>query len=203
MARYQPHDKFYRQARAQGLRSRAAFKLGELLARFRLIREGGRAVDLGCAPGGWLAILADAVGARGHAVGVDLTACAAIGANTTILVGDILDPTLRARVHAALSGEADLVASDLAPKLTGIRARDEARQIELLEAAALMARDVLRPGGALVAKVFMGGAFAEARAIFARDFARVEVVHPRASRPGSSELYLVAREFRPAGPASS
>jgi 23S rRNA (uridine2552-2'-O)-methyltransferase len=198
MARYEPHDKLYHRARAQGLPSRAAFKLEELLARFKLIREGGRVVDLGCAPGGWLAVLSSAVGERGRAVGVDLASCPRIGANVVTLVGDIRDPAVRAAVLEALGGPADLVTSDLAPKLTGIKDRDEARLVELLEAAVTVARDVLKPGGAMVAKVFMGGSFEAARALFAQDFGRCEVVRTRASRPGSSELYLVARNFRPA-----
>ena len=196
MARYDPHDKFYHRARAQGLPSRAAFKLEELLARFKLIHPGGRVLDLGCAPGGWLAILSGAVGDRGRAVGVDLAACARIGANVVTLVGDILDPAVGAALLEALGSPADLVTSDLAPKLTGIKDHDEARLVELLEAAVTVARDVLKPGGAIVAKVFMGGGFEAARALFARDFARCEVVRTRASRPGSSELYLVARDFR-------
>jgi 23S rRNA (uridine2552-2'-O)-methyltransferase len=196
MARYEPHDKFYHRAREQGLPSRAAFKLEELLARFKLIRPGGRALDLGCAPGGWLAILSGAVGERGRAVGIDLAECGPLGVNVVTLVGDILDPTVHAALREALGGPADLVTSDLAPKLTGIKDHDEARLVELLEAAVTVAREVLKPGGAIVAKVFMGGGFETARALFASDFARCEVVRTRASRPGSSELYLVAREFR-------
>ncbi len=202
MARYEPHDKLYHRARAQGLPSRAAFKLEELLARFKLIREGGRVVDLGCAPGGWLALLSVAVGERGRAVGVDLVACARIGPNVVTLVGDILDPAVRAALLEALGGPADLVTSDLAPKLSGIKDRDEARLVELLEAALTVARDVLKPDGAMVAKVFMGGGFEAARALFAQDFGRCEVVRTRATRPGSSELYLVARDFRGSQPIS-
>jgi 23S rRNA (uridine2552-2'-O)-methyltransferase len=195
MARYQPHDKHYRRARELGLPSRAAFKLEELIARFRLVREGERVVDLGCAPGGWLAILSRAVGERGRAVGVDLAPCPALGANVVTLVGDILDPAVRAALLEVLGGLADLVTCDLAPKLSGIKARDEARLLELLEAGLAVAHDVLRPGRAMIAKVFMGGGFESARELFAQDFGRREVVHTRASRPGSSELYLVARDF--------
>ncbi len=202
MARYEPHDKLYHRARAQGLPSRAAFKLEELLARFKLIREGGRVVDLGCAPGGWLTILSRAVGERGRAVGVDLAACARVGPNVTTLVGDILDPAVRAALLEALGGPADLVTSDLAPKLSGIKDRDEARLVEVLAAALTVARDVLKPDGAMVAKVFMGGGFEAARALFAQDFGRCEVVRTRATRPGSSELYLVARDFRGSQPIS-
>src|SRR5947209_3491401 len=135
MARYQPHDKLYHRAREHGLPSRAAFKLEELLARFRLLRAGGRVVDLGCAPGGWLAILSSAVGERGRVVGVDVAACSRLGPNVVTLVGNIFVPAVRNALLAALGGPADLVTSDLAPKLTGIKDRDEARLMELLEAA--------------------------------------------------------------------
>jgi len=193
MARYEPRDKFYRKARAQGLPSRAAFKLEEILARFKLIRAGARAVDLGCAPGGWLAILGHAVGAQGRVVGIDLSATAAGASNVVTIAGDIRDPSIRAMVTRVLDGAADLVTSDLSPKLTGIAERDQALSFELIESALDFACAVLKPGGALVAKLFMGGSFDEARTRFERLFSRVEVVRTRASRPGSAELYIVAR----------
>jgi 23S rRNA (uridine2552-2'-O)-methyltransferase len=195
MARYEPHDKFFRRARERGLPSRAAFKLGELIARFRLVRPGARIVDLGCAPGGWLAILSDAAGASGRVVGVDLAACAPIAPNVVTIAGDIQEPTTKATLLAALDLPADLVTSDLSPKLTGIADRDQARAAELIEAALTIARAVLRPGGAMVAKTFMGGEFDATRRRFGSDFARTEVVRTRASRPGSAELYLLGRDF--------
>ena len=200
MARYQPHDKFYRKAREQGLPSRAAFKLEEILGRFDLVRPGARIADLGCAPGGWMAILARAAGADGRVVGVDLAVSAAPGPNVTVIAGDIRDPAVRAAVSEKLGGGADLVTSDLAPKLSGIRERDQARSAELIEIAVDFARTILRPGGAMVAKLFMGAEFSQTRKLFERDFARVEVVRTQASRPGSAELYMVARGLR-AGPA--
>jgi 23S rRNA (uridine2552-2'-O)-methyltransferase len=196
MAKYEPHDTFYRKARERGLPSRAAFKIEELLARFRLVRSGARVVDLGCAPGGWLTILAAAAGPRGRVAGVDLAPCPAIAANVVTLVGDICDPASVASLAAALDAPADLVTSDLAPKLSGIAERDQARMLELALAALQCARALLRPGGAMVVKLFMGGDCSEAVEAFARDFAQVERTRTRASRPGSSELYLVARGFR-------
>lgn len=197
MARYEPHDKFYRKARERGLPSRAAFKIEELIARFRLAREGDRVADLGCAPGGWLAVLSRVVGPDGRVVGVDLAACAANAPNVTTIAGDINDPDARARAAAALGRAAALVTSDLSPKLSGIRERDQAASIALIEAAIEFARAVLKPGGAMVAKCFMGADFGEVRALFAHDFDKAEAVRTRASRPGSSELYIVARGFDP------
>jgi len=202
MAKYEPHDSFYRKARERGLPSRAAFKIEELLARFRLVRVGGRVVDLGCAPGGWLSMLAAAVGPRGRVVGVDLAACPAIAANVVTIIGDIRglasDLASVAAVAAALGAPADLVTSDLAPKLSGVAERDQARMLELALAALECARALLRPGGAMVVKLFMGGDFDEAAEAFARGFAQLECTRTRASRPGSAELYLVARGFRAA-----
>ena len=196
MARYQYRDRFHRKANELGLPSRAAFKLEELLTRFKLVGEGGRVIDLGCAPGGWLAILTRTVGSSGRVVGVDLAACPRTAASVITFIGDIADPDVRLKVADAIGSAADLVTSDLAPRLSGIAERDQAKLLELLKAALELARALLKPGGAMIAKVFMGPGFEEVRALFAHDFARVEAVRTGASRPGSSELYLVARGFQ-------
>jgi 23S rRNA (uridine2552-2'-O)-methyltransferase len=195
MARYDPRDRFYKKAREQGLPSRAAFKIEELITRFRLVHEGARVVDLGCAPGGWLAILERSVGKSGRVVGVDLVACRSSGANVTVVRGDIRDSAARIAVIDELGGAADLVTSDLAPKLSGIAARDEARSIELIEAGIEFGTTVLKPGRTMVAKLFMGPAFDQVRGLFETKFARVDIVRTRAGRPGSAELYVVARDF--------
>ncbi len=196
MPKYEPRDKYYRKARERGLPSRAAFKIEELLERHRLVRLGARVLDLGCAPGGWLRMLALAVGPQGRVVGIDLEPCPAIAANAIALVGDICDPASTAALADALGAPADLVTSDLAPHLSGVAERDQARMLELSMAALECARALLRPGGAMIVKLFMGEAFAQAVAAFAREFARTERTRTRASRPGSAELYLVARGFR-------
>jgi 23S rRNA (uridine2552-2'-O)-methyltransferase len=196
MATYQPHDRYYRKARAQGLVSRAAFKIEEIIARSRLVRRGARIVDLGCAPGGWLVILARAVGPAGRVVGVDRARCTNPPPPAVTIVGDITDAETLERAIAALGGPAELVTSDLAPKLSGITARDQAQSERLLAAARNFARRVLKPGGALVAKVFMGGDFKQIVEDFERDYEHVEVTRPVATRPGSSELYVIARGFK-------
>jgi 23S rRNA (uridine2552-2'-O)-methyltransferase len=196
VATYEPHDKFYRKARAMGLPSRAAFKIEEIIARNRLVGRGARVVDLGCAPGGWLAILVAAAGANGRVVGVDLAQVKNPPSGAVTIVGDILDPAVAARIQRELGGRADLVTSDLAPKLTGIAARDEARSRELIDSALNFAATMLKPGAAMVAKLFMGAQFKDIVDSFKRNFQNVEVTRTKASRPGSSELYIVAREFR-------
>jgi len=194
MATYTPRDRFYRKAREQGLASRAAFKIEELIDRFKLARPGARIVDLGCAPGGWLEILARAAGPHGRVVGVDLVECRVPGVIT--IAGDIRDSALSAAIAEKLGGRADLITSDLAPKLSGIAARDQARSRELVEAALALADPLLRPGGAMVAKLFMGADFEPIVAEFRRQFSSVQIARTEATRPGSSELYIVARDFR-------
>ncbi|MBV8773397.1 MAG: RlmE family RNA methyltransferase [Deltaproteobacteria bacterium] len=196
MARYQHRDRFYRKAGELGLPSRAAFKLEELLARFTLVGQVDRVVDLGCAPGGWLTILSRVVGISGRVVGIDLVACPRPGPNVITVAGDVGSPEVRGRAAEALGSAADLVTSDLAPKISGITDRDQARSRELIGATLDLGRELLKPGGAMIAKVFMGPGFEEVRTLFAQDFTRVEVVRTLATRPGSSELYLVARSFQ-------
>ena len=179
-----------------GLPSRAAFKIEEILARNRLVGKSARVVDLGCAPGGWLAILVASAGASGRVVGVDLAQVNSPPAGAITIAGDILDPNVAALVQSELGGRADLVTSDLAPKLTGIAARDEARSRELIDCALTFAATTLKPGGAMVAKLFMGAQFKDIVDSFKHYFGTVEVTRTKASRPGSSELYVVARKFR-------
>lgn len=178
-----------------GLPSRAAFKLDEILARNRLVTKTAKVVDLGCAPGGWLAILAPAIGPGGRVVGVDLAQVKNPPAGAITIVGDILDASVMARVANELGGRADLVTSDLAPKLTGIATRDEARSRELIDAALAFAVEILAPKGAMVVKLFMSADFKQMVDNFKRHFRTVEVTRTKASRPGSSELYIVARDF--------
>ncbi len=200
MAHYQPQDKYFKRAREQGLPSRAAFKLSELLERYHLLRPRMRVLDLGCAPGGWLAVLARMAGNDARIVGIDLAPCAAVSPKVTLLTGDAADPEMRRAALDLLGGPADLVLSDMAPKLSGIKARDEARCEELLDLALEIASQMLKPGGALIAKAFMSGGFTQIVAAFRARFRVVDIVRTAATRPGSRELYLVARDFRPAGP---
>jgi 23S rRNA (uridine2552-2'-O)-methyltransferase len=179
-----------------GLPSRAAFKIEEILARNRLVSKAAKIVDLGCAPGGWLAILVQAAGPGGRVVGVDLAPVKNPPAGAITIVGDILDASMAARIASELGGRANLATSDLAPKLTGIAARDEARSRELVDAALAFAIAILAPGGAMVAKLFMGAEFKQVLDTFKRHFVNVEVTRTKASRPGSSELYIIARDFR-------
>ena len=197
MATYERKDALYRRAKSEGYRSRAAYKLSELHRRVRVVRAGDAVVDLGAWPGGWLQIAAGLVGGRGRVVGVDLVPLDPLpDARVLVLEADAGDPALPERVRALLGRPADVVLSDMAPKLTGVAPRDTAHAAELLEVAHRFAAAVLRPGGTLVAKTFGGREMEDARAALRRDFGRVRLVGLEATRKGSSELYLVAGDFR-------
>lgn len=194
----QLNDPYVQAAKAQGLRSRAAFKLIELDERFRLLRPGQRVVDLGAAPGGWTQVAVRKVGERGRVVGLDLLPMDAIP-GATILQGDFQEEEAERRVEEALGGQADLVLSDMAPNTTGHAATDHLRIIALAELALDFALRVLAPGGAFVAKVFQGGSEKELLALLKRNFVAVRHAKPPASRKDSSELYVVATGFRGEG----
>jgi 23S rRNA (uridine2552-2'-O)-methyltransferase len=199
----QLNDPYVARARAEGYRSRAAFKLIEIDDRFHLLSPGARIVDLGAAPGGWTQVAvarANALGqAKGKAVGrvlgIDLSPVDAIpGAELHLL--DFLADGADEAVKGWLGGPADVVLSDMAAPSSGHPQTDALRIAALVEAAAGFAMDVLEPGGAFVAKVLGGGAEARLVAWLNRGFARVVHVKPPASRKDSSEKYLVATGFR-------
>jgi 23S rRNA (uridine2552-2'-O)-methyltransferase len=192
----QLNDPYVAEARRLGYRSRAAFKLIELDERFRLLRPGQRVVDLGCAPGGWTQVAVARVGRHGVVVGVDVTETAPLP-GATLLTADIRDPaTTLAAIGNALGGPADIVLSDMAPAATGHAATDHLRIVALAEDAFAVASEILKPGGAFVAKVFQGGAEGQLLAALKRDFAELRHAKPPASRAESAETYVVATGFR-------
>ena len=189
----QLNDPYVRAAQAQGLRSRAAFKLIELDDRFKLIRRGARVIDLGAAPGGWAQVAVQ----RGAAavVGVDLLAIDPIP-GAQMIQGDFMDPDMPARLTELLGGKADLVLSDMAPNTTGHGATDHIRIVALAELALDFAIGALAEGGGFVAKVFQGGSEKTLLDPLKKHFAQVRHAKPPASRKESSELYVVATGFR-------
>ncbi len=201
----QLNDPYVEEAKRRGYRSRAAFKLAEIDDKYHLLRPGLSIVDLGAAPGGWSQIAAQRVGslgdrqanmpARGRVVAIDLLDMPAIP-GVAFLQLDFLNPEAPDRLKALLDGPADVVLSDMAANATGHRKTDHLRIMALAEAAAMFAREVLRPGGTFLCKVLQGGAEAELLAGLKRDFTTVKHVKPAASRSGSAELYVLALGFR-------
>ena len=190
----QLNDPYVRKARAEGYRSRAAYKLLELDERFGLLRGVDRVVDLGITPGGWAQVVKRR---RPNAVvvGIDLLPTDPID-GVTIFEMDFMDDEAPAKLSAALGGKADLVLSDMAANTVGHAQTDHLRTMALVEAAAWFAGEALRPGGAFVAKVLAGGADNDLVALLKRMFTTVKHAKPPASRKESSEWYVIAQGFK-------
>jgi 23S rRNA (uridine2552-2'-O)-methyltransferase len=196
----QLNDPYVAEAKRQGYRSRAAFKLLQLDDRFHFLKPGVRLVDLGAAPGGWTQVAVDRIGCirggRGKVVGIDILEWAPVPGSTN-LVGDFLADDTPDRLRTALGGPADVVLSDMAAPTTGHPATDHLRIIQLCEVALDFALTVLAPGGSFVAKVFKGGTERALLDLLKRRFALVRHAKPAASRAESAETYVVASGFRP------
>ena len=188
----QLNDPYVHAARKEGYRSRAAFKLLELDAKFHFLKSGARVLDLGAAPGGWSQVAA-AKGA--FVVAADVLAMETIP-GVTFFQADLTDAEVPAMLKDALGGPADLVLTDMAAPTTGHRATDHLRTTALAEIALEVAQDTLKPGGVFVAKVFQGGAAQALLDRVKKSFHSVKHVKPPASRADSVELYLVAMGFR-------
>jgi len=190
----QLNDPYVQAAKTQGFRSRAAFKLLELDDKYKLISKGARVVDLGAAPGGWaqVALL------RGAAmvVGIDLLPVIPVS-GAQFIEGDFMAEDMDARLKQMLGGPADLVLSDMAPNTTGHVATDHIRIMALADMALAFASEVLRPGGAFIAKLFQGGAEREMLNTLKLRFRTVRHAKPPASRKDSKEMYVIATGFRP------
>ncbi|MDP3502356.1 MAG: RlmE family RNA methyltransferase [Myxococcales bacterium] len=194
---YQPKDRFFKLAKAEGLRARSAFKIDEIARRFRIFEKGQTVLDMGAAPGGFLQILLDEVGAKGTVVGVDLVPIRPLNRpNVKTAVADVLADDFDALLLSLHKGPFDVVVSDLAPKTTGIKDVDEARSIALAGKALEVSVTRGRSGGHFVAKLFMGRDFESFRADIRKAFHEVKVVRPEATRGGSMEIYLVGLDRR-------
>lgn len=192
--RRQLNDPYVQQARADGWRSRAAFKLIELDERFALLKKARRVVDLGIAPGGWSQVVRQQV-PEARVVGIDLLATDPIE-GVTIFQMDFMDDAAPAALAGALDGAPDLVLSDMAANTVGHKQTDHLRTMGLVETALDFAITHLAPGGAFVAKVFAGGTDGELLTLLKRNFATVKHAKPPASRKDSSEWYVIAQGFK-------
>ena len=194
----QLNDPYVAEAKKRGYRSRAAFKLLQLDDQFGFLKPGARVVDLGAAPGGWTQVAVERVRAErgaGVVVGIDLAPVEPI-AGATVLAKDFYDDDAPALLTDLLGGPADVVLSDMAAAATGDPQVDHLRIMALAEAAHDFARQVLKPGGAFVAKVLRGGTERTLLEQLKRDFAKVKHVKPDASRADSAEMYVVGTGFR-------
>src|ERR1700754_4834225 len=194
----QLNDPYVAKAKRDGLRSRAAYKLIEIDDKHHFLKRGVTVVDLGAAPGGWSQVAAKRVGSvdgKGKVIAIDLLEMPEI-VGVTFAQLDFLAEDAPEKLTAMLGDRADVVLSDMAANTTGHRKTDQLRIVGLVEAAALFASEVLKPGGTFLAKVFQSGADAELLAQLKRDYATVKHVKPAASRQDSAERYVLATGFR-------
>ncbi len=186
-------DKYVKQSKRDGYRSRAAYKLLEIQRKDNLIRPGMIVVDLGAAPGGWAQVAADLVGAKGQVIALDILPMEPF-AGVTFIQGDFREQAVFERLLRALAGApVDVVVSDMAPNLTGQRAVDQPRAMYLAELALDFATRVLRPGGAFLTKAFQGEGIDAYRRQMRADFDSVLTRKPDASRSQSREFYLLGK----------
>lgn len=199
----QLNDPYVHEARKLGYRSRAAFKLLQLDEKFHFLKPGARVVDLGAAPGGWTQVVANKVlkDGKGAIVGIDLLPIDPIPGAELIQL-DFMSDEAPALLKQKLNGPADIVLSDMAASATGHAQTDHLKIMALAEAAHQFATEVLKPGGAFIAKVLQGGATGGLLSQLKRDFTQVKHVKPAASRADSAEIYVVALGFRGSGDRS-
>jgi len=188
------NDVYVQRAKAEGYRSRAAYKLIEVAARDKLLKPGMVVVDLGAAPGGWSQVAAAKTGAGGRVIAVDLLPMDSLR-NVTFLQGDFRDESVAQALERELAGRPiDLVLSDMSPNISGIALSDQARAMHLAELALEFAVKHLKPGGSLLVKVFQGSGFQEFLREMRSRFMHVMTRKPEASRGRSNELYLLGKE---------
>ena len=189
-------DAYVKRARAEGKRSRAAYKLEQIAERDRLLRPGMIVVDLGAAPGGWSQVASGRVGPRGRVIALDVLEMTGL-AGVTFIQGDFHDDKTVEQLERALGGEkVDLVLSDMAPNMSGIASSDQARALGLAELALDFALKHLKPQGNFLVKLFQGAGFDSFLKTLRARFAAVAVRKPEASRSRSSEVYLVGKGLR-------
>lgn len=193
---YVPRDHYFKKAKQEGYRSRAAYKLLELQQHFHLLRAGDAVVDLGAAPGGWLQVAGQIVGQHGKVIGIDLQPIQPFTQRNIIVIeGDITVPEIHAKIKELLGRSADCILSDLSPRLSGIRDADMARCLELNRTTLAIAVEFLRPGGALLMKSFTSEDLRLFTDELKRHFSSVQRTKPEATRQGSSEFYFYAKGF--------
>lgn len=192
----QKSDPYVQQAKEDGYRSRAAYKLLEIQRRDKLFSPGMTVVDLGAAPGGWSQVAAELVGPKGRVVALDILPMESLK-SVDIVLGDFEDDAVVKEVMGRLDeGGAELIISDMAPNLSGIAVSDQARSIRLAEAALVFAEGVLATKGCLLVKVFQGAGFSEYLLTLKGLFSEVMIRKPKASRAGSREVYVLAKGLK-------
>ncbi|MDE4907263.1 RlmE family RNA methyltransferase [Methanogenium marinum] len=190
-------DSYYRKARAEGYRSRAAYKLLDIQERFHVIRDNDNVIDLGCAPGSWLQVLHELT--EGQVIGIDLNPVPSLH-GVISLAGDFTTKVMHEKVRSIMSGadisEANVIVCDASPNLSGNKSYDQSRSIGLSEEACDFVYEFLKPGGNFVVKTFHGDMFPEILERMRENFFGVKVYRSKAARKGSTEVYIIGKKFK-------
>lgn len=190
--RERKRDYYYRKAKEEKYRSRASYKLLEVVWKYHFLNEGDVVVDLGAAPGGWLQAARKTVGGEGFVLGVDFNIIQPVEeANVCAIIGDITQPETIKKIKEILPSLADAVISDVSPNVSGVWEVDHARQIELARSSLAIAAEILRSGGNFFVKVFQGDMFDDFIREVKNYFRRVKIIKPKASRAKSAEIFVL------------
>ena len=188
---------YYRKAKAENYRSRASYKLAQAVNKYQFINRNDIVVDLGAAPGGWIQIARKRAGKRGFVLGVDLKPIEPFDQDyIKTIIADMTNPSIINQILEFLPRKADVVISDAAPNISGTWEVDQAKQIDLADQALMISIQILRPSGNFFTKVFEGSMFNEFRKKVKKYFELVKMIKPKASRPKSAEMYLLALELK-------
>jgi 23S rRNA (uridine2552-2'-O)-methyltransferase len=188
---------YYRKAKAENYRSRASYKLAQAVNKYQFINRNDIIVDLGAAPGGWIQIARKRAGKRGFVLGVDLKPIEPFDQDyIKTIIADMTNPSIINQILEFLPRKADVVISDAAPNISGTWEVDQAKQIDLADQALMISIQILRPSGNFFTKVFEGSMFNEFRKKVKKYFELVKMIKPKASRPKSAEMYLLALELK-------
>jgi len=190
-------DHYYKMAKSSGFRSRAAFKLIEIIEKFNIIKEGYVILDIGAYPGGWLQVASKATGPSGLVIGVDLRPIKELGEpNVKTIIGDVCDENLHEELVKMVPSKVDVVLSDASPKLTGVWTTDIARHVHIVQCVIRLINKLLKKGGSAVIKAFQGSELDHVLPILRQQFGKVRLFKPKASRQKSREIYLICMGFR-------
>lgn len=189
---YNPKDRFFHKAKAEGFAARSVYKLQEIDQKFKVLKEGQMVLDLGSSPGSWSQYASQKIGPRGRLLGVDLSPMTVSLPNATFIEADLRDLELEKIFEEhGFKPQFDLVMSDMMAKTTGIRFTDQTRSLELCELALSIAQRFLKPGGTFVCKFFQSGEFGKLRSEIKKQYERVDALKPESTRQVSKEIFLV------------
>jgi 23S rRNA (uridine2552-2'-O)-methyltransferase len=190
-------DYYYRKAKVEKYRSRASYKLLQVIEKYHFIKEGDVVVDLGAAPGGWLQVSSNVVGDSGYVLGIDIKPIEPLPIeNIQTMIDDITEPYIVEKIKGFLPRKADVVISDVSPNISGVWEIDHAKQIDLAFHSLNIATKILKPKGSFFVKIFQGDLMQDFIKEMKKNFEKVKIIKPKASKAESSEIYILGQTLK-------